>query len=87
MAPEYLDEAHKARWGDIAGWAPWLMETDRPLVESTCRLWMAIRNGVAKTAEYALFTTNLSKLGMTPVDRSKVQMPAPDAKAKKSLLA
>ena|SRR6266446_5000468 len=85
--PKHLDEAHQARWLEIAAWAPWLGETDRPLVEATCHLWMTIRNGTAKSADYALFTANLSKLGMTPVDRSKVQMPDVGDKKKKSLLA
>ena len=85
--PAHLDEAQQARWGEIAGWAPWLTETDRPLVESTCRLWMRIRSADAKSMEYAMFTANLSKLGMTPVDRSKVQMPRARDQKKKTLLA
>ena len=85
--PQHLDEAHQARWREIAGWAPWLGDTDRPLVESTCHLWMAIRNGTAKSADYALLTANLSKLGMTPVDRSKVRMPDVGDQKKKTLLA
>lgn len=85
--PKHLDEALAARWREIQGWAPWLMETDQPLVESTCRLWMTIRNGVAKTADYTSLLGYLSKLGMTPVDRSKVQMPDVGDKKKTSLLA
>lgn len=77
--PDCLDEAHMARWIEIAGWCPWLGDADRVLVEATCRLWVKMRNNDMKPGDWSLLTTNLSKLGMTPTDRSRVKVPGKPA--------
>lgn len=74
-APAYLDEAEQARYEQIRGWCPWLLAEHQPLVERTAKLWMRLRNGLEKAHDEAQFTANLSKLGMTPTDRSRVQVP------------
>lgn len=86
-APDCFDEAHIARWYEIASWCPWLADADRVIVEATCRLWVKMRNIELKSSDWGLLTTNLSKLGMTPTDRSRVKVPtrAPKKNAFKEL--
>lgn len=79
--PREFDEAHVARWQEVAEWCSWLERADRLIVEATVRLWVKLRNNEMKSADWSLLTTNLSKLGMTPTDRSKVKVPPkPQAK-------
>lgn len=84
--PETFDEAQRARWVEIASWCPWLTVADRPAVELVCRLWVTMRAGQFKAADYVGLMNCLGRLGMTPVDRSKVRMPSAKDD-KKSLLA
>lgn len=84
--PQSFDEAQRSRWQELAAWCPWLTIVDRPAVEIVCRLWMKMRANEAKTADYGVLMNTLSRLGMTPVDRSKVKMPSAKDD-KKSLLA
>ncbi len=83
--PKEFDEAHQARWNEITEWCPWLEASHRFQVEAVCRLIVRMRNEF-KSADVGILTAALSKLGMNPVDRSKVQMPRAEEK-KKSLLA
>ena len=73
--PDQFDEAHRARWAEISGWCSWLGDADRPTVEAVCVLWMKVRNNQAKSADFGLLIQYLSKLGMTPTDRSRVKVP------------
>ena len=81
-APEYFNEALRARWDEILDWAPWLRVSDRIEVEEAARLWQDSRDGKASTAERKLLASHLIHLGLTPADRSKVQMPGVPAKPK-----
>lgn len=74
-ADEKLDEAQAARWNEIAERCPWLTVVDRTAVEVVCRLWTTMRAGSFKAAEYLALMNCLGRLGMTPVDRSKVKVP------------
>ena len=74
-APDVLDEAERSRWEEVRKWAPWLAVTDRVIVEQTCRLWTLERKGKATAAQSRLLQSNLTRLGMTPADRSRVRMP------------
>src|SRR3990172_5104278 len=74
-APDVMDEAEKARWNEIRKWCPWLVVSDRVIVEQTCRLWTLERKGKATTAQSKLLASNLGQLGMTAATRSKVRMP------------
>ena len=73
-APACLNEAEQARYEQIRGWCPWLADSDGPLVERTAKLWARLRDGTDKHGDEKQFITNLGKLGMTPVDRSKVSL-------------
>jgi hypothetical protein len=83
--PKQLNEAEQARWAEIRDWAPWLTIADRPLLEQTVRLWMLDRSGKATAADSKLFQSNLTRLGMTPADRSRVKVA--DAPKRESKLA
>jgi len=74
-APEFFDEALKARWKEIREAANWLTSADRLIVEQTCRLIMKERNGDATPGHSRLLAMNLRQLGMTPSDRSRVKVP------------
>lgn len=74
-APATLDEAERARWKEIAKWCTWLTIADRPLVEITCQLWMLARKRAAGPGELKQLVANLTRLGMTPSNRSKVKVP------------
>lgn len=84
--PDGFDEAQAARWRELAVRCPWLTVADRTAVEVVCRLWMTMRAGQFKAADYVGLMNCLGRLGMTPVDRSKVRMPGAKNE-KKSLLA
>ncbi len=80
--PTTLNESEQARWHEMADWAPWLTIADRTVVEQTCQLWMLMRDRKATSADMKSLSMNLSKLGMTPSDRSRVQMPTAKPKSK-----
>lgn len=73
--PDCLDEAVRARWREIAAWCPWLMAPDRVLVEVTAVLWAEFRRGAANASQTMQLSRNLTHLGMSPSDRSKVKVP------------
>lgn len=73
--PSSLSESQKARWKQIAKWCTWLTIADRPFVEMTARLWQLMRDGAAGIGELKQLAVNLAHLGMTPADRSKIQVP------------
>lgn len=75
--PQYFNEALAARWLEIADSAYWLRVTHRGLVEQTCLLWQTMRDG---KPDHKSLAQCWSKLGMTPVDESRVV--APEAKPK-----
>ena len=76
----YLSEDAKRAWGCFTAELPWLVESDRALLEvaSTirARFWTGDPVGINSLQT---FSAILSKLGATPADRSRVTMPsAPD---------
>lgn len=73
--PPWLNEAEQARWRNIADWCgKWLTIADRVLVEQTARLWQLCADRKAKPADEKLLASNLIRLGMTPADRSRVNV-------------
>ena len=73
--PDSLDEAEQARWNEIAAMAPWATYADRIIVEELARLWMMSRRRTATPAHGKRLDWCLSRLGLTPSDRSKVKAP------------
>ena len=80
--PQTLNESEQARWRELGDWCTWLTIVDRPIVEQTCRLWQLERDRKATPADSKMLAANLSHLGMTPVDRSKVQQRVDTPKSK-----
>lgn len=76
--PKHLSTAAKNAWREIAANAPegLLTSSDRCLVEIATVLLCRVRNRrtPVKNAELNALTNVLTKLGLTPVDRAKVDL-------------
>jgi hypothetical protein len=77
--PSQMANIEKAIWHEIAANAGegWLTASDRLLVELACRLTRRLRNPKAAilNSEMNTLANILSKLGMSPTDRTKVDAP------------
>jgi hypothetical protein len=80
--PYHLRIAEKRAWVELAAHAPpgVMKNSDRLLLEITCGLMAKLRDrnpmrGGLKAAELALLIQCLSRMGLTPSDRSKVGVP------------
>ena len=73
-APRHLTKDQKKIWKEVVGIAPpgVLMNCDRLTVERCVQLVAKMRAGTLMALEGSQLITCLSKLGMTPADRSKV---------------
>lgn len=77
--PNHLNKAERAAWRELARMVPVgvLMCSDRWLVELCCVTMAQIRKGgrdsVSKT-EFSLLMQGLSKMGLSPSDRSKIEL-------------
>lgn len=76
-APSHLTEAQQKIWREIVGSTQegWLKRTDRIAVEACVRLTEQLRAGTISNQGMSVLSTLLAKLGFTPSDRSKVQIP------------
>ena len=79
-APKHFDAARKRIWKELAATAPphVLTNADRWTVELLCTLMAKLRDGSISTGETSQLTILLGKLAMTPADRSKVNVTAPE---------
>ena len=76
--PKFLTKAQRAIWLEVELYAPKgvLTISDRMLTEHLCILKARERGGaVLKAAESADITTILSLMGLTPADRSRLNVP------------
>ena len=75
-APAHLRGVARECWDEIARLAYWLRDADAPLVEQTAQLWAMQRAGIETMNGQQLrqLAANLGRLGMTPVDRSRVNV-------------
>lgn len=77
-AKELLDRAAlRAAWHELTGMvaAGVLTISDRWLVELACRTMQQVRKGAALAAERNLLLSCLSRMGLTPADRSRIAVP------------
>lgn len=76
-APEHLSEAQKAIWAELSGICPpkVLTNADRWTVEIAVRLMAKVRDDSITNGQLAQLIVCLSRMGMTPADRSKVGVP------------
>lgn len=72
--PVDFDEYLKALWQDLVRMVPAgvLTNADRWLVELACRTMRQVKKGEALAAEKNLLLSCLSRMGLTPADRSKI---------------
>ncbi len=71
--PRYLTDLHKDIWERIAYEIPWLVRSDRQILENYCRVQARIqRDPDCPIAAYAEATKLLGRMGATPVDRHKI---------------
>jgi phage terminase small subunit len=76
--PDHLNTIQKAIWHEIADLCPpdVLFGSDRIVLEMVCRLIEKLRAGTIKALEQNLLLTSLQQLGMTPLARSRIAVPA-----------
>jgi phage terminase small subunit len=74
--PSHLSKELKKIWKEVVSEIPPCVATksDRKVIEVVVRCVERMRNGTAKSADYATLMRGLSQLGMTPADRSKIQV-------------
>lgn len=85
--PEHFRHAKKKIWREIVANSPpgVLKNSDRMTVELAAHLMDKLRNdeeGILKASEYTLLLNVLAKLGMNPIDRTRIAATPPDKKEK-----
>lgn len=75
--PADFDDYLKALWRDLVRMVPAgvLTNADRWLVELACRTMRDVKKGTALASERNLLLSCLSRMGLTPADRSKIAVP------------
>lgn len=76
-APKRLTSDQAAIWDEIIAQtaARVLKSSDRPMLEMACRLQDKFQRDCIRTGELSILQTCYSKLGFSPVDRVRVQVP------------
>ena len=72
-APATLAPDEAQIWDELAAYGVWLTAGDRLMLEIAVRLFHQFRAG--DTANTSKLITALSKLGFSPIDRSRVNAP------------
>jgi hypothetical protein len=75
--PKRLDAELKAIWFEIVEMVPdgVLAKSDRLAIEITCRLVRKVFHDSINGAELSTLNSLLARLGMTPADRSRINVP------------
>lgn len=78
-APTHLSPGARAAWAEAVKNAPHglLERSDRLILEVLSRLVVRMRTSEPKTSELNALVNILSKMGLTPADRAKLNVPAP----------
>lgn len=75
-APAHLSKSAKKAWGLFRNELPWLVASDGALLEIAARVRGELMDGAdVGVTKLSMYQSVLSKLGASPVDRSKVMMP------------
>jgi hypothetical protein len=72
--PNSLSVQEQKIWKEISNDVSWLKVTDRLSLEMVCRLVAKLRDGSIKIMEMSALITTLRCLGLTPADRSRVNV-------------
>ena len=75
--PADFDDVLMVLWRELLGMVPAgvLAVADRWLLELTCRTMRQVKQGYALAAEKNLLLSCLSRMGLTPADRSRIAVP------------
>ena len=73
----FLDTAGRAAWSGFKAELSWLRESDRAMVEVVCVIRGRIASGNIGATMLSTYQACLTKLGATPIDRSRIAV-APD---------
>ncbi len=75
----FLDEHGRQAWEAYRLELPWLMESDRSLLEIACTVrGKLLSGGEVGVQALSMLQSILSKLGASPADRTKVAVPDDD---------
>ena len=75
-APQWFNEAQALAWDAFRRELPWLVESDRALLEVVTPIRALISSGAEiGLTRLGLYRLCLAQLGASPADRSKVTMP------------
>lgn len=75
-APIHLDKYAKRAWDRFRAELPWLTSADKALLEIACMVrGEMLRGEIPGVTKLSMYQSVLSKLGATPTDRSKVNVP------------
>jgi len=78
-APSFLDGFGRQAWEGFKRELPWLMESDRAVMEVCAQVRGLLLAGEdVGVTKLSMYQSILSKLGATPADRSKVGAPPND---------
>jgi hypothetical protein len=88
VPPKYFDVEEKRTWMAIVDAAPQgaLANSDVFAIELTTKLLCKLRNSLAlpRPSELTLLLNALSRLGLTPADRAKLDIVAPEPEKKEN---
>src|SRR5262249_53876164 len=70
--PEQFDEREAEVWDKFKVEVPWLMESDRAMVEVASKLRTKVLLGIASDKDYGKLLSCLSRMGATPADRTRI---------------
>ena len=74
-APDYLDDFGVKAWEGFKRELPWLMESDRAVMEVCAKVRGEIISGDdVGVTKLSMYQSMLSKLGATPADRSRISV-------------
>lgn len=75
-APAFLDEFGRSSWEGFKRELPWLMESDRAVMEVCAQVRGLLLAGEdVGVTKLSMYQSMLSKLGATPADRTRISAP------------
>lgn len=73
--PKRLSVKQRHAWAEHVAMAPWVTASHRGILELTSRLAVLVWEDKADGGDKRLYSQCLTKLGITPADNSRVQVP------------
>jgi phage terminase small subunit len=73
--PKYLTKGARAAWREMESWGFWLTSADQFLVAIAATYMAAYRGDKLKSADISLLIGLLNKIGFSPAERRKLNLP------------